>query len=58
MKKLLIIPNVANMEKSLAVAKEYNLGFEYNDFFDPDVLDDDNRLNELINYYKSYKLIN
>lgn len=56
MKKLLIIPNVANMEKSLAVAKEYNLGFEYNDFFDPDVLDDDNRLNELINYYKSYKL--
>ena len=56
MKKLLIIPDRKNIEEVLSVVDEYNVGFEYNDFFDPDVLDDDNRLNELINLYKSYKL--
>lgn len=58
MNRLLIIPNVDNIESSLAVAEEYNLGFEYNDFFEPDVLDDENRLNELIDIYKSHKLPN
>ena len=56
MRRLLIIPNINDMEKSLAVADEYNVGFEYNDFYDPDVLDDESRLNELVDLYKGYKL--
>lgn len=56
MKRVLIIPKCENIEESLAVAREYNVGFEYNDFYDPDVLDDDSKLNELIDSYKSYKL--
>lgn len=56
MKKLLIIPDRENIEKSLSLANEYNLGFEYNDFFDSDVLDNEVLKNEIIGKYKSRKL--
>ena len=56
MKQLLIIPDINNMEMSLELAKKYSLGFEYNDFFVPEVLDDEYRLQELVDKYKSYKL--
>ena len=56
MRRLLIIPDINNIEKSLELAAEYNLGFEYNDFFDPEVLDDENRIGELIDAYKKYQL--
>ena len=56
MKKMLIIPDINNIENSLELAKKYGLGFEYNDFFDPDVLDDEKRVEELIALYKSYEL--
>ncbi len=55
MKKLLIIPHRCEIKKSLALAQKYNLGFEYNDFFTPDVLDD-TALCEL--YIANYKLNN
>lgn len=56
MKKVLIIPDINNIEDSLELSKKYGLGFEYNDFFDPDVLDDEKRVEELIATYKSYEL--
>lgn len=56
MKKVLIIPDIHNLEESLKLAKKYNLGFEYNDFFNPDVLDDEAKISELIERYKRYKL--
>lgn len=54
MKQLLIIPDKQNMDACLKLASEYNLGFEYNDFFMPDVLDDGDRLNRYVDEYKSY----
>ena len=56
MKQILIIPDKDNIEGSLSIAKKYSLGFEYNDFFYPDVLDDEKRLNEIIKEYKKYDL--
>lgn len=56
MKQLLIIPNFNNIEECLKIAKEYNLGFEYNDFFIPDVLDDESKTEDIINYYKMCEL--
>lgn len=56
MKKILVIPDIENIEKSLSLANEYNLGFEYNDFFTSDVLDDELKKNEIIKKYKSQKL--
>ncbi len=56
MKNLLIIPDRDNIEKSLALANEYNLGFEYNDFFVPDVLDDERLKDSIVKAYKSHNL--
>lgn len=56
MGKMLIIPNINNIEGSLELAKKYDLGFEYNDFFDPDVLDDEKRIEEIVSEYKKYEL--
>ena len=56
MKKLLIIPDRENIEKSLSLANKYNVGFEYNDFFFSDVLDNEILKEEIIKRYKSEKL--
>ncbi len=56
MKKLLVIPDRSNLDESLQFAGEYDLGFEYNDFFSPSVLDDKNLLNKIENSYLSCKL--
>lgn len=58
MKQLLIIPNRNNLADSLEIAEKYNLGFEYNDFFNPNVLDSSEHLDEIIDSYKSVKLPN
>lgn len=52
MKQLLIIPDKCHTEECLQLAKEYNLGFEYNDFFMPDVLDDEEKTKDIIRHYK------
>lgn len=49
---ILIIPDKDNIEESLRLAEEYNCGFEYNDFFLPEVLDDKERLKKTIDFYK------
>ena len=47
-KKILIIPDIKKIAECVALAEEYNLGFEYNDFFLPDVLDSQEELNSII----------
>ena len=56
MKQMLIIPDRNNIAESLAIAKEYGLGFEYNDFFIPDVLDNEKKQNEIIQQYQKEDL--
>ena len=56
MNNFLIIPDRYNIEKSLEIAGKYGFGFEYNDFFNPDILDDDTKTGEIINDYKKYSL--
>ena len=53
MRRISIIPQRDNMEESLRLSKEYNANFEYNDFFLPFVLDDEEKKKELIDFYKS-----
>ena len=56
MKQLLIIPNLSNIEECLALASEYNAGLEFNEFYSPDVLDNEDKINEIVNEYKKHKL--
>ncbi len=56
MNRFLIIPDVSDIDTSLSVAAKYGFGFEYNDFFVPDVLDDECKTEELISAYKSRNL--
>ena len=56
MKNLLIIPDVNDLESSISLAKEYNLGFEFNDFFKPGILDDGAQKDAVIKKYKSFDL--
>ncbi len=56
MKQLLIIPDRRNLEEDIRLAKLYGAGFEYNDFFQPAVLDDEKLLKEITTEYaNAYK---
>lgn len=46
-----IIPNVQKLESYVEIAGQYSLGFEYNDFFVPDLLDDKDALKQRIALY-------
>ena len=56
MKQLLIIPSRKCIEQSLALAQEYGAGFEYNDFFDPNVLDDSELCKKITEEYRQLSL--
>jgi len=56
MRQVLIIPNREHLAECLELAKKYNLGFEYNDFFMPDVLDDIRHTEEIIDRYQKQDL--
>jgi sugar phosphate isomerase/epimerase len=56
MPKFLIIPKISNLDESLKLAEEYSFGFEYNDFFIPDTMDNKQKKKEIISIYKSVKL--
>ena len=47
-----IIPKRDNIEESLRLSREYNANFEYNDFFLPFILDDEEKKKEMIEFYK------
>lgn len=53
MKQLLIIPSVDALQEISKLAKDYSLGYEYNEFFVPSVLDDENKIDEIIRQYDS-----
>lgn len=48
-----IIPEYENIEKSLELAEKYNAVFEYNDFFKAPVFENEEVLEERINFYKN-----
>ena len=47
-KKILIIPDRAELSSYTKLADRLNLGFEYNDFFIPKLLDDTEQLDAVI----------
>lgn len=48
-----IIPRIQELETYVKLAEEYSWGFEYNDFFNPALLDDREALAQRIALYKS-----
>ncbi len=54
--KFLIIPDIERLDESIALAEEYDLGFETDDFFHPSVLDDEKRRDEIIGRLMSSKM--
>ncbi|MCR5273063.1 MAG: sugar phosphate isomerase/epimerase [Lachnospiraceae bacterium] len=52
-RKVHLIPDFENIEKSLILEKKYDAAFEYNDFFNPSLLEDEKALKERIAFYKS-----
>ena len=56
MKRVLIIPHPEYMQECLQLAEEYHLGFEYNDFFMPNTLDDADKLENIIREYSNLHL--
>lgn len=49
-----VIPNLKELNKYLELSSKYNLGFEYNEFFNPNILDS----NDLDNIIKKYQSLN
>lgn len=56
MKKLLMIPDINNLAESMELAKMYRLGFEYNDFYNPKVLDSVEELQQIYDCYGDFSL--
>ena len=52
MKELYIIPDVNQIEASMALSRRYGTHFEYNDFFIPSLLDDENWVRRRVDFYK------
>ncbi len=52
MGRILIVSMEDNLEKYKEVAREYEVGFEINDFYNPDVLADTRRQREIIHKYR------
>lgn len=53
MSRFLIIPQIRSIDKSLELASQYGFGFEYNDFFLPDVMDNEALTDDIIGKYKA-----
>lgn len=56
MTKFYVIPDRKNMDVSLELAKEYNLGFEFDDFWLPDTLSDESKVNGIASFYSDFDL--
>ena len=56
MKQMLIVPDRRDVEGSVALARDYDAGFEYNDFTTPDVLDDKEKTGLAIRNYQKFDL--
>ena len=51
MGRFLIVSRVERLAEHLELAEKYNVGFEINDFFDPQLLDDEKRQQAVIDRY-------
>ena len=51
MKQLLMIPRLNELKASVELAKEYSLGFEFNDFYFPAVLDNEEEKQRILREY-------
>lgn len=56
MSKFLMIPQLNNIDESLKLAEEYGFGFEFNDFFSPNVLDSKECVKNIVHSYMAHKL--
>lgn len=52
MGRLYLIPSVDSIDRVMELSKEYDTCFEYNDFFLPAVLDNEEKVKERIAFYK------
>ena len=50
-----VIPNLNEIDKWNELSLSLNLGYEYNDFYNPCLLDNEDKLNDII---EKYKLLN
>ncbi len=55
MGQVYIIPEWKQTERSVEIVKEYDGAFEFNDFWIPEVLDDRQRQEEIIEHYAKYR---
>lgn len=53
MGRFLVVSKAERLEEYRQIAKDYDTGFEINDFYDPDVLDDGKQCQSLIDAYLS-----
>lgn len=53
MKQMLIIPDYREIDVCIELAKTYKAGFEYMDFSVPDILDNSQKLEQMISIYQS-----
>lgn len=56
MGQLLIVVKEENLQECRALADEYNVGFEINDFYNPEVLEHEEEMNRLITFYQNANL--
>lgn len=54
--KYYIIPDRNDIDTCLKMANDYNLGFEFDDFWHPDTLSDPEKLNDIVHFYGQYEL--
>lgn len=52
MSRILVVSKVEHLAEYKDIANEYGVAFEMNDFFDPDVLDDEDRQRDIMERYK------
>lgn len=50
--RFLVVSRAERLKEHKQIADEYGTGFEINDFFEPDLLENENRTEELISYYR------
>lgn len=55
MSRIYLIPSRSEIEQLNRLAKEYDCGYEYNDFYEPEVLGDPKKQEEIIEYYARYR---
>lgn len=54
MNKIQIVSKISDWERHNQISDKYMTGLEYNDFYDPDILDDLEKCNNIINTYLEF----